>query len=120
MSNAAIGLVALVAFVHLYIAIFEMFLWESRGPKVFRSFAKEHFAITKTLAFNQGLYNAFLAAGLIWSFFIDDPAWQRAVASCFLIMVAVAGVVGAATAEKKIIFVQTIPAGLGLAALWFA
>lgn len=88
----------------------------SRGPKVFRSFPRELFGQTTALAQNQGLYNAFLAAGLVWALLIPDPVWQRHVAVFFLGCVAVAGVVGALTAERKILFVQTVPALLGLAA----
>lgn len=118
MSVPAMVLVGLICFVHIYIAVFEMFFWEKRGPKVFSSFERDLFPKTKALAFNQGVYNGFLAAGLLWSFFISDPVWQRNVATCFVAMVGVAGIAGAATAEKKILFVQTIPAALALAALW--
>ena len=110
-------LIALIALFHLYIAWFEMFAWETRGPRVFSSFPKDLFTPTKTLAANQGLYNAFLAAGLIWSLLIQDSAWASNVATCFLIFVAVAGIYGAATASKKIFYVQGLPAILGLAAL---
>jgi putative membrane protein len=114
MSTPALIITGLVAFVHIYILWFEMFAWESRGPKVFRSFPKDLFAPTKAMAANQGLYNGFLAAGLIWSFFISDPVWQANVATFFLACVAVAGIYGAMTASKKIIFVQTIPAAMGI------
>lgn len=117
MELAAKIIVGLVAFIHVYIFIFESFLWESRGPKVFASFPKDLFPKTKALAFNQGVYNAFLAAGLIWSFFIQDADWQQNVAVFFLACVAVAGLAGAATAEKKILFVQTIPAIIGIVLL---
>ena len=110
--NIVIGL---VAFIHLYILWFEMFAWESRGPKVFRGFEKELFPKTKTMAANQGLYNGFLAAGLIWSFLIVDPIWKYNVALFFLGCVAVAGIYGAMTADKKILFVQTVPALIGIA-----
>ena len=106
--------VAIIAAIHMYIFIFEAFLWTSRGPKVFSSFPKDLFEPTKAMASNQGVYNAFLAAGLIWSLLIQDPIWAKNVAYFFLGCVAVAGLWGAATAEKKIIFVQTIPAVLGL------
>ncbi len=110
-------LIALVALMHLYILWFEMFAWTSRGPKVFKSLDRDLFEPTKTLAANQGLYNGFLAAGLIWSLLISDPAWQINVALCFLIFVAIAGIYGAATAERRIFFVQALPALLGIAAL---
>ena len=118
MSFIAIIFIALIALFHLYIAWFEMFAWESRGPKVFSSFPKDLFAPTKTLAANQGLYNAFLAAGLIWSLLIQDSIWASNIATCFLIFVAVAGIYGAATASRKIFYVQALPALLGLGALY--
>jgi len=103
-------LIGLIAFLHLYIMWFEMFAWESRGKKVFRNFPKELFGQTTILAANQGLYNGFLAAGLIWTFFISDIEWSDNVAYFFLTCIAIAGIYGAMTADKKIIFVQTIPA----------
>lgn len=112
-------LIGLVAAIHLYILWFEMFAWESRGPKVFRSFPKDLFPATKSMAANQGLYNGFLAAGLIWTFFIGDPVWRDNVALFFLGCVAVAGIYGALTADRKIIFVQTVPAVLGILAVLF-
>jgi putative membrane protein len=108
-------LIGLVAIIHSYILVFEMFLWESRGPKVFSSFPADLFAPTKVLAANQGLYNGFLAAGLFWAlFFIKDVSWKRNVACFFLACVAVAGIYGAMTASMNIIFVQTVPAVLAL------
>ena len=112
LSQLVIGLVALL---HLYILWFEMFAWESRGPRVFRSFPKDLFAPTKAMAANQGLYNGFLAAGLIWSLLIHDGQWADNVALFFLACVAVAGIYGALTADRKIVFVQTVPALLGIA-----
>ncbi len=111
-------LIGLVAFIHSYILVFEMFLWESRGPKVFSDFPLELFVPTKTLAANQGLYNGFLAAGLIWALFlIRDRKWSRNVALFFLGCVAVAGIYGAMTASRNIFFVQALPAILGIISL---
>ncbi len=110
--------IGLVAFIHLYILWFEMFAWESRGPKVFRGFPKDLFAPTKAMAANQGLYNGFLAAGLVWTYFIHDIPWRDNVAMFFFICVAIAGIYGAMTADKKIIFVQTVPAALGILLLF--
>jgi len=115
MTIAISIIIGLVAFIHVYILWFEMFAWTSRGPKVFRSFPKDLFEPTKAMAANQGLYNGFLAAGLIWTFFIADPIWKYNIALFFLGCVAVAGIYGAMTADKKIIFVQTVPAALGIA-----
>lgn len=112
--NIIIGLIALI---HLYIFIFESFMWEQRGPKVFASFPKDLFPKTKAMAANQGVYNGFLAAGLIWALFIKDPIWSTNVALFFLGCVAIAGIVGALTAEKKILFVQTVPAIIGIVLL---
>lgn len=107
-------LVGLVALIHCYILWFEMFAWTSRGPKVFKSFPKDLFPKTVALAANQGLYNGFLAAGLIWTFFIQDETWKDNVAIFFLCCVASAGLYGAATAERKILFVQTLPAAIAI------
>ena len=118
MSLFSMIVVALIAALHLYIMWFEMFAWTSRGPKIFSHFPKDLFEPTKAMAANQGLYNGFLAAGLIWSVFISDPVWQKNVALCFLLFVFVAGVYGAATASKKILFVQSVPAAVGILSLY--
>ena len=103
-------LIGLVAAFHLYVLWLEMFAWETRGRKVFRSFPKELFAPTKVMAANQGLYNGFLALGLIWTFFISNPIWSDNIAVFFLGCVSIAGIFGALTADKKIFFVQGLPA----------
>lgn len=109
-------LTGLVAAEHLYILWLEMFAWETAGKKAFKgSMPDDLFKPTKTLAANQGLYNGFLAAGLIWSFFIGDPVWQKNVALFFLGCVAVAGLYGALTASRKIFFIQALPAIIALA-----
>ena len=107
-------LIGLVALLHIYFLYFEMFAWTTRGPKIFRSFPKDLFEPTKALAANQGLYNGFLAAGLIWSLLIQDHHWNAYVAIFFLSCVLIAGIYGAATASKKIFFVQGVPALLAL------
>lgn len=91
-----------------------MFAWTSRGPKIFRKFPKELFAQTKSMAANQGLYNGFLATGLLWTFFIDNADWITNISLFFLICVAVAGVYGALTVSKKIFFIQALPAILAI------
>jgi len=111
--------IGLIALIHIYILGFEMFAWTARGPKVFRSFPKELFEPTKTLAANQGLYNGFLAAGLIWTFFIDDLTWKANVSVFFLACVAIAGIYGTVTASKKIFFIQALPALIALALVLF-
>jgi len=114
MSLAACIVIGLIALIHLYILWFEMFAWTTRGPKVFRQFPKDLFEPTKAMAANQGLYNGFLAAGLIWTFFIENAEWSDNVALFFLGCVAVAGIFGALTASKKIFFVQALPALIGI------
>ncbi|MEO5581657.1 MAG: DUF1304 domain-containing protein [Saprospiraceae bacterium] len=118
MNLIAKVLLTIVAIEHLYFLYLEMFVWETKGKEVFKgTMAPELFTPTKTLAANQGLYNGFLSAGLLWTFFISDPAWKRNVAIFFLICVVVAGVYGALTASRKIFFVQALPALLALAAV---
>ncbi|MCZ4272920.1 DUF1304 domain-containing protein [Maritalea porphyrae] len=114
MSIFSMGLITLIAILHIYILWFEMFAWESRGPKIFRSFPKDLFAPTKTMAANQGLYNGFLAAGLIWSLLIGDAEWAKNVALFFLGCVFIAGAYGAVTASKRILYVQSVPAALAI------
>ena len=115
MNYAVISIISLIALIHLYIVWLEMFAWETKAKRVFKgSLAPELFAPTKVLAANQGLYNGFLAAGLIWSLFIQDPVWSRQVSLFFLGCVFIAGVYGTLTASKKILFVQAIPAAIGI------
>jgi putative membrane protein len=103
--------IALVAIEHLYILYMEMFAWETLGKKTFKkALPEELFKPTKGLAANQGLYNGFLAAGLIWSLFISDPQWSFNVSTFFLSCVIVAGLYGAITASKSIFFKQALPA----------
>lgn len=114
MQLAAEIVIGIVAAIHIYIMWLEMFAWTTRAPKVFKTIPKDLFVPTKTLAANQGLYNGFLAAGLIWSLCIDDHHWRFYVAIFFIICVIVAGLYGAATASKKILYVQSIPALVAL------
>lgn len=110
MQLAAQIIIGLVAAIHIYILWLEMFAWTTKAPKVFKSIPEELFPKTKTLAANQGLYNGFLAAGLIWSLCITDHHWRLYVAIFFLTCVIIAGIYGATTASKKILYVQSIPA----------
>ena len=117
MKLLAALLIGAVAAIHVYIVVLEMLLWQKPlGRKVFRT-TPEQAAQTATLAANQGLYNGFLAAGLIWALVAGDEL-RRPVASFFLICVATAGVFGAATVSRRILFVQTAPALAALACLW--
>jgi putative membrane protein len=121
METIAKILIGLVAVEHLYILWLEMFAWETKGKKVFKgSLSPELFKPTKVLAANQGLYNGFLAAGLIWTFFITDKAWQSNIALFFLGCVAVAGLYGAATASKRILYVQALPALVAMVVVWLS
>ena len=108
-------LTAVVALIHVYILVLEMFFWDTpRGHKAFG--LKPEFArATRVLAANQGLYNGFLAAGLFWGLWLG--AAGIAVKLFFLACVAVAGLYGAATSSRKILFVQTVPAVAAMAAL---
>ncbi|MCW2845097.1 MAG: hypothetical protein JWN22_3013 [Nocardioides sp.] len=116
MTILAYVLVGLVAALHLYFLVLEMFLWTSpTGRGVFgteAAFAEE----SKALAANQGLYNGFLVAGLVWGLASD----QADVTVFFLACVVVAGVYGAATVNKRILFVQAVPGLLALAAVLIA
>lgn len=111
-------LVALVAALHAYFLILEMLLWDKpQGLKVFRN-TREKAAITKVLAANQGLYNGFLAAGLVWGLVHGNPAFAFQIKAFFLLCVIVAGAYGAATVSTRILIVQALPAALALLALF--
>lgn len=109
LADLAVGLIALL---HVYILVLEMFLWDK--PAGLRAFAQtpERAAVTKVLAANQGLYNGFLAAGLFWG--LSQGAAGNSVKVFFLACVLVAGVYGGLSASRKIIFIQALPAALGL------
>jgi putative membrane protein len=109
LANVVVGIVALI---HVYILVLEMFLWDK--PVGLRAFGQTQAAATasKVLAANQGLYNGFLAAGLLWG--LSLGAQGTAVKVFFLGCVLVAGLYGAATASRKILFVQALPAAIGL------
>jgi len=113
-------LVALVAALHVFFLILEMFLWDKpQGLKVFRN-TPEKAEITKVLAANQGLYNGFLAAGLVWGLVHGNPAFAFQIKAFFLLCVIVAGAYGAATVSSRILMVQALPAVIALAALFLA
>ena len=116
MDRLADIVVALVALLHLYFLVLEMFLWDK--PAGLRSFGltPEAAASSKVLAANQGLYNGFLAAGLAWG--LSLGAQGTAVKLFFLGCVLIAGLYGAATASRKILFVQALPAAAALALVW--
>jgi putative membrane protein len=121
MQYIAIALTTIVAIEHIYILWMEMFAWETAGRKAFgKVLPKEMFKPTKGLAANQGLYNGFLIAGLVWSFLIDNPEWSFNVRIFFLGCVAVAGIFGAITASKKIFIIQGLPAILAMIFVYLA
>jgi putative membrane protein len=110
-------IIGFVAFLHLYFLWLEMFVWTTRAKKVFRSIPEDQFEKTKVMAANQGLYNGFLAAGLIWSLLICDVTWSKNVAFFFLGCVIVAGIYGSISVSKRIFYVQAVPAILGILSL---
>ncbi|MGZ3756329.1 MAG: DUF1304 domain-containing protein [Mucilaginibacter sp.] len=110
-------LIAVVAIEHIYILWLEMFAWTTKGRTTFKSLPPDLFEPTKTLAANQGLYNGFLAAGLLWSLLIGDAIWAKNVALFFLGCVVVAGLYGGLTAGKGILIKQMLPAALALGAV---
>jgi putative membrane protein len=114
MAVASQILTGLVAALHVYFLVLEMFLWATPvGQKVFGRTAEEQHS-TKVLAANQGLYNGFLAAGLVWSL-VGGAAVALPIRTFFLACVVVAGIYGGLTATRKILFVQALPAAVALA-----
>ncbi len=110
-----------IALLHFYILYIEMFAWETKGKVAFKGALPDQlFAPTKVLAANQGLYNGFLGAGLIWTYFISDKNWSANIALFFLSCIAIAGIYGGITASKKIIFIQTIPAIIAIICVYFS
>lgn len=103
-------LIIVIALLHMYFLWLEMFAWTTAAKKVFRTIPEDLFEKTKVLAANQGLYNGFLSAGLLWSLAISEENWSRNIAVFFLCCVAVAGIFGAYSASKKIFYVQALPA----------
>ncbi len=118
MTTLANVLVALIALLHIYILVLEMFLWDK--PAGLRAFGqtREAAAASKVLAANQGLYNGFLAAGLFWGLSLGSAG--TGIKVFFLCCVLVAGLYGAATASRRILFVQAVPAAMALAPLFLA
>jgi putative membrane protein len=113
-------LVALVAALHIYFLVLEMFLWtKPLGLKTFRQ-SPEKAADSAVLAANQGLYNGFLAAGLVWGLVQGVPAFAFQIKIFFLICVIVAGIYGAVTVSRRILFVQALPAAIALILLGLA
>jgi putative membrane protein len=117
---AAAIVVFLVAVLHVYILVLEMFLW--RTPRGLRSFGmtQEVADSSAKLAANQGLYNGFLAAGLLWGLFFYGVVSGRPILTFFLACVIVAGLYGGATVNRRIIFIQSVPAAIALILVWLS
>lgn len=111
-------LLIVLALMHIYFLWLEMFAWETVGKKVFRNFDPSLFKPTRKLAANQGLYNGFLAAGLLWPIFIGDAYWAGNIAYFFSGCVLVAGTYGGVTTAKRIFYVQGIPALVTLISIY--
>ncbi len=115
LSQIVVGLVSIL---HFYFLWLEMFAWTTKAKKIFKMLPQDMFVKTKSMAANQGLYNGFLAAGLIWSLLISDSLWSKNVALFFLICVLIAGLYGAYSVSKRIFYVQGVPAILGILSLF--
>ncbi len=113
-------LVALVAMLHVYFLILEMFLWtKPLGLKTFGN-TQERADAMAVLAANQGLYNGFLAAGLFWGLFHPQPSVAFQIKVFFLLCVIIAGAYGAYSVSRRILFVQALPALLALILVWLS
>ncbi len=110
-------LIGIVIIEHLYFFYLESFAWTTRGPEVFGRREGDYYNVTKSIASNQGLYNSFLAAGLIWEFFVEEHPWKLYIWIFLLSCVLVAGIWGTLTVSRKIFVVQGIPALLTLIVL---
>ena len=118
MKIAANIATALVALLHVWFLVMEMFLWvRPYGRRAF-GLTPEFAAASKTLAANQGLYNGFLAAGLIWGLLLGADG--NAIKVFFLVCVIIAGVFGATTVSRRILFVQALPGAIALVLVWQA
>jgi putative membrane protein len=118
MSIAANVVIALVALLHIWFLVLEMFLWDKPAGRRAFGLTAEFATQSKTLAANQGLYNGFLAAGLIWGLTLGGAGLN--VKIFFLVCVLIAGVYGGITASRKILWVQALPAAIALALLLLA
>ena len=116
MHLLSLALIALVAALHVGILILEMFFWDHPFGRKRFAMTPEQSAATRVLAANQGLYNGFLAAGLVWALASDRLELKLFFLGCVL----VAGLYGAATAKRSILYIQALPAALALAAVWAA
>jgi putative membrane protein len=117
---AAGVMITIVAALHVYFLVLEMFLWRTPiGLRTFRM-SKEVAESSAVLAANQGLYNGFLAAGLLWALVAYGIVGGRPILTFFLLCVIVAGIYGAATVSRRIFFVQALPAVVALVLVWLS
>ena len=120
MRLVATVFIVLVAAMHVYFLVLEMFLWRtSFGRRTFRTTAEDAES-TAVLAANQGLYNGFLAAGLLWALVWYGVVGGRAILTFFLACIVVAGIFGGVTVSRRIVIVQAIPAAIAAALLWLS
>lgn len=117
MSLISKVLIALIALEHIYILYIEMFAWTTLGKKISPQSRTDFYTITKSMAANQGLYNAFIVAGLIWSLIIKDPLWSHNIGLFFTACIFIAGSFGGLTTSKGIFLKQGLPALITLVAL---
>ena len=110
-------LIIINALLHLYFMWLEMFAWTTVGIKTFRMLSPDLFEKTKVLAANQGLYNGFLAAGLLWSLIIADDVWSVNVSLFFLTCVLIAGLYGWFSVSARIFYIQGLPALIAIGLL---
>lgn len=110
-------LIIFIALLHLYFMWLEMFAWTTAGKKTFRMLSPDLFEKTKVLAANQGLYNGFLAAGLLWSLLITDVEWSANISLFFLSCVLIAGLYGWFSVSVRIFYIQGLPALIAIGLL---
>lgn len=120
MQLAATIVITFVAALHVLFLVLEMFLWRTPyGRRTFRT-TPEQSETTAVLAANQGLYNGFLAAGLVWALVSYGVLGGRPILTFFLACIVVAGIYGAATVSRRILLIQALPAATGAVLLWLA
>lgn len=120
MRAVATVLIGVVAAMHVYFLVLEMFLWRTPfGRRTFRTTA-EVAESSAVLAANQGLYNGFLAAGLVWALLWYGVVGGRAILTFFLACIVVAGIFGGLTVSRRIVLVQAVPAAIAAALLWLS
>ena len=110
MNTLIAGLIIFISILHLYFMWLEMFAWTTSGKKIFKMGDDAFYEKTKPMAANQGLYNGFLAIGLLWSLFLTSPQCQNEFTIFFLGCILIAGLYGAYSVSKKIFIIQGLPA----------